>query len=218
VLANAWDAGSAKMLKSLGAKAIATSSAAYAFTLGRPDGGNVTRDEVLRHAQDLVAATGLPVQGDFENGFGDDPDTCAETIRLAIEAGLAGVCVEDINPLDGEPYALELSVERIGAASAAARAADTDFVLTARADGIMTGSYDIEEALRRLHAFESAGADCLFAPLPRSMDDLKRICQELTAPVNVLAAGHYTRIRLQEFANAGVARVSLGSSLARVTH
>ena len=98
ILANAWDVGSAKMLKSLGAKAIATSSAAHAFTQGRPDGLGVTRDQALAHAQDLIAATDLPVQGDFENGWGDDPDTCAETVRLAGEAGLAGICIEDIMP------------------------------------------------------------------------------------------------------------------------
>lgn len=218
VLANAWDVGSARMLQAHGARAIATSSAAHAFTLGRPDGGHVTRDEALSHAQALFHATELPVQGDFENGFGHAPDVCAETVRMAASAGLAGICIEDINPDDGRPYARPLSIDRIAAAAAAARNCPQDFVLTARADGIMTGSYDIDEALVRLTAFENAGADCLYAPLPATMEDVRRICRAVTAPVNVLVAGHFTDYTLRDFADAGVARLSLGSALARATH
>lgn len=219
ILANAWDAGSAKVLKSMGAQAIATSSAAHAFTLGRPDGLGVTRDEALAHAQDLIAATGLPVQGDFENGWGDDPDTVAETVTLAGEAGLAGICIEDIKLPTSQAYDAKLAVERITAAAAAARALPHDFVLTARADGIMTGAYDITEAIARLQAFEAAGADCLYAPVPKSLDDVARICAAVTAPVNVLVAGPiYTAQSLQTYADMGVARLSLGSALARATH
>lgn len=218
VLANAWDAGSARMLVAMGAEAIATSSAAHAFTLGRPDGGTVTRDEALAHAQDLVAAVPVPVSGDFENGFGDDPDTVAETVRLSAEAGLAGISVEDIALPTDKPYDFNLAVERIRAASAAARALPNDFVLVARADGIMLGHYDIEEALKRLKAFEDAGADCLYAPLPATVADLARICSATTLPVNALAAGPYTRLTKAQFAELGVARISLGSSLARLTH
>ncbi|SMX31436.1 isocitrate lyase/PEP mutase family protein [Octadecabacter ascidiaceicola] len=219
ILANAWDIGSAKVLRSMGAKAIATSSAAHAFTLGRPDGLGVSRDEALAHAQDLVAATGLPVQGDFENGWGDDPDTVAETVKLAGEAGLAGVCIEDIKVPSCDAYDRAFAIERIRAASAAARALPQDFVLTARADGIMTNTYDIDEAIARLQGFEAAGADCLYAPLPKSMDDVARICASVTAPVNVLVAGPvYTAQSMNEFANLGVARISLGSALARATH
>jgi 2-methylisocitrate lyase-like PEP mutase family enzyme len=218
ILANAWDRGSAKMLASLGAQAIATSSAAHAFTLGRPDGGQVSRDESLAHAADLVAATPLPVSGDFENGFGDDPETVAETVRLSCEAGLAGICIED-TALPGESaYDFDLSVERVQAAAAAARALPRDFVLVARADGIMTGEYDQKEALRRLRAFEAAGADCLYAPMPVSMDDLAEICRETKLPVNALAAGPFAKIRRDQFAAIGVARISLGSALARITH
>lgn len=219
ILANAWDVGSAKMLKALGAKAIATSSAAHAFTLGRPDGLGVTRDEALAHAQDLVAATGLPVQGDFENGWGDDPDTVAETVRLAAEAGLAGVCIEDIRLPSPDAYERTLAVERIKAGAAAARALPGDFVLTARADGIMTGAYDLTEAIARLQAFEQAGADCLYAPVPKSMDDLAAICAAVSKPVNALVAGPtYTAHSRAAYAALGVARLSLGSSLARATH
>jgi 2-methylisocitrate lyase-like PEP mutase family enzyme len=218
ILANAWDAGSAQMLAGLGADAIATSSAAQAFTLGRPDGGTISRDEALAHAEVLVAATPLPVSGDFENGFGEAPEVCAETVRLACEAGLAGLSIED-TALPGEaPYAFDLAVERIRAAAAAARALPRDMVLVARADGIMTGQYDIEEALRRLKAFAAAGADCLYAPLPVSVADLGRICREVGRPVNALAAGPYARVSRAEFAALGVARISLGSALARVTH
>ena len=122
ILGNVWDAGSAKMMARMGARALATSSAAHAFTLGRPDGGTVTRDEALAHAQDICAATTLPVQGDFENGFGDDPDVCALTVKLSAETGLAGICIEDIQFPAGTAYDFDLAVERMKAAASAARA------------------------------------------------------------------------------------------------
>ncbi|AML53697.1 isocitrate lyase/PEP mutase family protein [Falsihalocynthiibacter arcticus] len=216
ILANAWDIGSAKMLQNLGAQAVATSSAAQAFTLGKPDG--VTRDEALTHAQDLVRALDIPVSGDFENGFGDSPDEVAETIRLAGEIGLAGVCIEDIALPSDAPYDLALSAERIKAAASAARALKNDFFLLARADGIMHGVYDLAEALDRIKAFEGAGADGLYIPMPASWDDLATICATTNLPVNALAAGPYAQRRKSEFAAIGVARISLGSALARVTH
>ncbi|MEM9198855.1 MAG: isocitrate lyase/phosphoenolpyruvate mutase family protein [Pseudomonadota bacterium] len=218
ILANAWDVGSAKMLAGLGAQAIATSSSAHAFTLGRPDGGTVSRDEALAHAQDLIAAVDVPVSGDFENGFGEDPDTVAETVRLSAEAGLAGISIEDTALPAQTPYAFDLAVERIRAAVAAARALPKDFVLCARADGILTRQYDIDEALKRLLAFQEAGADCLYAPLPRSMEDLSRICTTLDRPVNALAVGRFAKVSRADLAAIGVARISLGSALARVTH
>ncbi len=218
ILANAWDAGSARMLAALGAEAIATSSAAHAFTLGRPDGGGVSRDEALAHAADLVAATPLPVSGDFENGFGDAPETCAETVRLAAEAGLAGLSIEDTALPGDAPYDFDLAVERIRAAAAAARALPRDIVLVARADGLMTGRYGLDEALRRLRAFDAAGADCLYAPLPPEVADIATICRATTKPVNALAAGPHARISRADFAAMGVARISIGSALARATH
>ena len=218
ILANAWDAGSAKMLAALGAQAIATSSAAHAFTLGRPDGGHVTRDEALAHAQDLVAAVNVPVSGDFENGFGHDPETCAETVRLSAEAGLAGISIEDAALPEDRAYPFEEAVERIRAAVAAARALPNDFVLVARADGVMNGHYDIEEALRRIRAFDEAGADCLYVPMPKTFDDQKRVIAATEKPVNVLAAGPYAKLSRAELASMGAARLSLGSALARVTH
>jgi len=218
VLANVWDQGSAKMLAALGAQALATSSGAHAFTLGRPDQGTISRDEALAHACDLVSATALPVSGDFENGFGDAPETCAETVRLAGEAGLAGISIEDTALPATTPYDFDLALERIRAAAAAARTLPRDFVLVARADGILTGHYDIDEALRRLHAFDAAGADCLYAPLPKTSADIRRICTEIKKPVNILAAGHANRISRAEFGEMGVARISLGAALARLTH
>jgi len=218
ILANAWDIGSAKMLASLGAQAIATSSAAHAFTLGRPDGGHVTRDEALAHAQDLVSAVKIPVSGDFENGFGDDPDTCAETVRLSAKVGLAGISIEDIHPASQSEYDFDLAIERIKAAAAAARALPQDFVLVARADGVMTGSYDMAEALRRIKAMDKAGADCLYVPLPPDMTAMAEVVAATRKPVNALAAGPFAKISRAQYAQAGVARISLGSALARVTH
>ncbi|MHA6267901.1 isocitrate lyase/PEP mutase family protein [Aliiroseovarius sp. CAU 1755] len=218
ILANAWDIGSAKMLAGLGAQAIGTSSAAHAFTLGRPDMGHVTRDEALAHAQDLVAAVNVPVSGDFENGFGDDPDTCAQTVRLSYEAGLAGISIEDTALPTNTPYDRALAVERIEAAVAAARALPGDFVLVARADGVMNGQYDLDEALARIAGFEAVGADCLYVPMPGTLADQARICDATSLPVNALAAGPLAQVSRAQLAQAGVARISLGSALARVTH
>ncbi len=218
ILANAWDAGSAKMLAGLGAQAIATSSGAHAFTMGRPDMGTLTRDEALAHAQELIAAVDIPVSGDFENGFGDDPDTCAETVRLSGEIGLAGICIEDIALPSSAAYDFDLSVERIRAAAAAARNLPNDFVLVARADGVLNEQYDLAEAIKRIQGFEAAGADCVYIPMPASMDDLARICAATNLPVNALAAGPFAKVSRAEFANIGVARISLGAALARVTH
>ena len=218
LMVNVWDRGTARMMANLGAMALATSSAAHAFTLGEPDGVAIDRDAALGHAQDILGATRLPVQGDFENGFGDDPDTCAETVRLSAEVGLAGICIEDtVLPGDGF-YDFDLAVDRIRAAAAAARALPPDFVLTAGADGMLTGRYDTDEAIRRLQAFEQAGADCLYAPLPPDMAALQRIVGSVNTPVNVLIAGDFTGVAYADFARIGVARLSQGSSLARVYH
>lgn len=216
VLANAWDVGSARMLAAMGARALATSSAAHAFTLGRPD-GTVARDEALAHAQTLVAATPLPVSGDFEDGWADGPDGVAETVRLAGEIGVAGLSIEDVHD-GGTPYDREEAVERVRAGVAAARALPRDVVFCARADGVMEGAYDLTEGIARLRTFEAAGADCLYLPLPPDMDGLRRVTASVSAPVNALAAGPFTSASLAEFAAAGVARVSLGSALARATH
>ena len=218
VLVNVWDKGSAMLMAGLGAKALGTTSAGHAFTLGTKDMGYITRDQFMEHAESIVEATQLPVSGDCENGYGHNPEEMAETVKLAGEVGLAGISIEDTNLPGVAPYEMELAVERIRAAVAAARNLGRDFVLVARADGIMNGTYDIEEALRRLKAFEEAGADCLYAPLPKKFEDIERICTEIRKPVNALAAGPYVNYSVNDFAKANVARISLGSALAKVTH
>ena len=218
ILANAWDMGSAKMMAKLGAKAIATTSAGHAFTLGRPDMGHVSRDEAIEHAADLVKASSLPVSGDLENGYGHSDKDVVDTIEAAIEAGLAGCCIEDTSLPDVTPYEFDHSVERIAAGIKAARSAQSDFVLTARADGIMNGQYGLDEAIRRIQAYEKVGADVAYVPFLQSLEDAERICNSVEIPVNVLCSGNLANLPLSEFANAGVARISLGSMLSRVTH
>lgn len=218
VLANAWDIGTARLLAGLGAEAIGTTSAGHAFTLGLPDGARITRDQALVHAADLARATPLPVSADLENGYGDAPEAVAETVRLAGEAGLAGCSIEDTALPGREPYPFEGAVTRVRAGAEAARTCRSDFVLVARADGILTGAYGMDEALRRVRAFDEAGADCLYVPLVPDLAALRAVCQATMKPVNALAAGPFAGLRRAEFAAAGAARISLGSSLARVAH
>lgn len=218
ILANAWDRGSARMLEAMGAEAIGTSSAAHAFTLGRPDGGHVSRDEALAHAADLLGAVSVPVSGDFENGFGHAPEDVAETVRLSAEVGLAGISIEDAALPENRAYPRDEAVERIRAAAAAARGLGKDFVLVARADGVLNGHYDMEEALARVRAFDEAGADCLYVPMPPALEDIERTIKATAKPVNVLVAGPYARESRATFARMGAARLSLGSALARATH
>ncbi|MEM7422467.1 MAG: isocitrate lyase/phosphoenolpyruvate mutase family protein [Pseudomonadota bacterium] len=212
VLPNPWDIGSARVLGHLGAKALATTSSGHAFTLGRRDMGRVSRDEALEHAALIADATVLPVSGDFENGFGDDPDFVAETVRLAAAAGLAGVSIEDTEMPGGGAYAFDLATARIEAAVDAARSAG--IVLTARADGWLNRTYDGAEAVRRCTAFAEAGADVIYAPLVRD-DVAKEICR-IGTPVNVLAAGRVAEHSVSSLGNMGVARISTGGTLARL--
>lgn len=213
VMPNPWDIGSAKLMIGAGAKAIATTSSGFAFTLGHPNSGYVTRDQALEHAAAL-AALGVPVNGDLENCYGHDPDTVAETVRLAAEAGLAGVSVEDtVIPGEGS-YPFEQAVDRVRAAVEAAR--DVDIVLTARADGVLAGSYDEAEAVRRCRAFADAGAEVIYAPIVS--EETTRMLATLGPAVNVLTAGPMVRRSVAEIAAMGAARISIGGSLARVTH
>lgn len=219
VIPNPWDRGSARVMAAMGAQALATSSGAHAFTLGRPDMGTITRDEALAHAAEIVAATDLPVSGDFENGFGDAPDEVAQTVRLAAEVGLSGCGIEDTMMAAGTPaYAFDLAVERIAAAASAARALGRPFVLVARADGVLTGHYDLAEAIRRIQAFAQAGADCLYIPLPGDRAALDRVVKSVDKPVNALTAGPLRDLTLQDFSSLGVRRISTGSQIARATH
>lgn len=214
VMPNPWDVGSAKVLAALGAKALATTSSGHAFTLGRPDMGTVSRDEALAHAREISAAVDVPINGDFENCYGADPAVVAETVHMAAEAGLAGVSVEDTDLPGTGAYGFDQAVARVAAAVEAARAAN--IVLTARADGWMNRQYDAAEAVRRCQAFADAGADVLYAPLVKP-DVLEQLCR-IGPPVNALAAGRMATIPQADYAAMGVARISIGGALARLTH
>ncbi|MFL4470163.1 isocitrate lyase/phosphoenolpyruvate mutase family protein [Tateyamaria armeniaca] len=213
VMPNPWDLGSAKVMAHLGAQALATTSSGHGFTLGLSDGGQVTRDMALQHAADICAAVDVPVSGDFENGFGDQPETVAETVRLAAEAGLAGVSIEDTIVPRADSYPFDLALARIEAAIDAARS--VGIVLTARADGYLAGSYDQAEAVRRCTAFAKAGADVIYAPLVDA--DTARALVATGTPVNLLAAGDMQGLTLDQMGALGVARISIGGGLARVT-
>lgn len=214
VMPNPWDLGSAKALVALGAKAIATTSSGYAFTLGIPDGGRVDRKTAIDHAASLAAVVSVPVNGDFENGYGDDPETVAETVRLSAEAGLAGLSIEDIALPNNDAYPFDLAVARIEAAVSAAR--EVDIVLTARADGWIRRSYDQDEAVRRCEAFAAAGAEVIYAPL--ADDATTRRLTEIGPAVNVLAAMGMLDHSVEEIGGLGAARISIGGTLARITH
>ncbi|MBC7286371.1 isocitrate lyase/phosphoenolpyruvate mutase family protein [Hoeflea sp.] len=213
VMPNPWDIGSAKIMARLGARSLATTSSGHGFTLGLVDGGQVTREVALKHAADICAAVDVPVNGDFENGFGDNPETVAETVRMAAEAGLAGVSIEDTAVPSKNSYPFDLALERIVAAVAAARAAG--IMLTARADGWLLRNYDQAEALRRCQAFADAGADVLYAPLVDA--ETTRELAATGVPVNVLASGDMRDLTAEEIGALGAARISVGGGLARVT-
>jgi 2-methylisocitrate lyase-like PEP mutase family enzyme len=221
VIPNPWDAGSAKMLASLGFEALATTSAGLAFSLGKPDGeGGITRKETLENVHAIVAATHLPVAADLENGFGDDPATCAETILLASKAGLAGGSIEDATGRPGDAiYPFELSVERVTAAVKAARSLALPFILTARAENLIYGRNDLEDTIRRLQAYAAAGADVLFAPGLKSRQEIETVVKAVAPhPLNVVMGLSNADFTLNELADLGVKRVSLGSSLARAAY
>ncbi|MBI3804191.1 MAG: isocitrate lyase/phosphoenolpyruvate mutase family protein [Nitrospirae bacterium] len=215
VIPNPWDAGSARILAGLGFHALATSSGASAGVLGRRD-GKVTRDEALALAQAIVTATDLPVSADLERGFGDMPAVVAETIRLAAGVGLVGGSIEDAtgdpeNPL----YDIVQATEWIAAAAQAARALPFPFTLTARAQNFLRGKPDLEETIRRLQAFEKAGADVLFAPGLPDLASVRAVCAAVSKPVNFMVGIRGKSFTLAELAEAGVRRISLASSLYR---
>ena len=213
VIPNPWDAGSARMLAALGFAALATSSGACAGTLGRRD-GSVTRDEALAHARAIVQATELPVSADLEKGFGDAPAAAAETIRLAAEAGLAGGSIEDATGRKEQPlYDFNHAVERVAAAAEAARAAG--FFLTARAENFLRGKADLDDTIRRLQAFEKAGADVLFAPGLPDLAAVRTVCASVSKPVNFMAGIRGKSFSVAELEAAGVRRISLATSLYR---
>lgn len=221
VLPNPWDAGSARMLAHLGFKALATTSAGLAFSLGRRDAeGAVSREEALANARAIVEATPLPVAADLENGYGDSPEACAETLRLAAEAGLVGGSIEDASGRPEAPiYDAGLALERIQAAVEAARALPFPFTLAARAENFLHGRPDLDDTLRRLVAYAEAGADVLYAPGLTTREQIAEVVAAVAPkPVNILVGSPALALTLDELAALGVRRVSLGSNLARVAY
>src|SRR5438128_12167897 len=215
VIPNPWDVGSARILAGLGFQALATSSAASASALGRRDGG-LTRDEALAHARMIVDATDLPVSADLEKGFGDAPEIVAETIRLAAEAGLVGCSIEDAsgNP-DAPIYDLAQATARIAAAAAAARALPFPFTLTGRTENFLRGRLDLDDTIRRLKAYEAAGADALMAPGLPDLEAVRAVCAALGRPFNFMAGIKGKSFTVAALAAAGGKRISLATSLYR---
>jgi 2-methylisocitrate lyase-like PEP mutase family enzyme len=215
VIANPWDAGSARILAGLGFQALATSSGAAAGVLGRRD-GKITRDEALAQARAIVAATDLPVSADLEKGFGDAPAAAAETIRLAAETGLAGASIEDASGDKDKPlYDLGHATERIAAAAEAARKLGFGFMLTARSENFLRGRPDLDDTIRRLQAFEKAGADVLMAPGLPDLAAVRAVCAAVSKPVNFMAGIKGKSFSVAELEAAGVKRISLATSLYR---
>lgn len=215
VMPNPWDIGSARLLAGLGFPALATTSSGFAWTQGRPDNG-VTLDQAIDHLRAMAASVDLPVNADFEDGFALEPAAVAATVARAVGTGVAGLSVEDSTR--GGPAPLiefELAVERIRAARAAIDASGVPVVLTGRSEGFVAGLPDLDETIRRLAAYAEAGADCLFAPGIRSVDDIRAVVEAVAPkPVNVLVGSDFTTVA--ELADAGVRRISVGGALARV--
>lgn len=208
VIPNPWDGGSARLLAGLGFEALATSSGAAAGVLGRRD-GQISRDEALAQVRIIVSATDLPVSADLEKGFGDAPTVVAETVRLAAQAGLVGCSIEDATGDKERPlYDFAMAVERIKAAVAAARAQPFPFTLTARAEGFLRGNPDLDEIIRRLQAFEAAGADVLFAPGLPDLESVRRVCAAVKKPVNFMVGIKGKSFSVAELQAAGVRRMA----------
>jgi len=215
VIPNPWNAGTAKILTALGFEALATTSAGYAFSIGRPDStSELTRDGVLENAKAIVEATHLPVSADLQDGFGRSPQTCAETIRLAADVGLAGGSIEDATGDPKDPiYEFHLAVDRVAAAAEAAHACQ--FLLTARAENFLHGRPNLDDTLRRLQSFAEAGADVLYAPGLTSLEAIREVCASVSTPVNVVMGLKGATYSVEELAAVGVKRISVGGALAR---
>jgi len=218
VIGNPWDAGSARILTSLKYEALSTTSAGLAFSLGRRDGtASVSRADALANAKSIVEATELPVAADLENGYGHAPEDAAETIRQAAAAGLVGGSIEDATGNEANPiYDFNQAVERVGAAAEAARALPFPFMFVARAENYLHGRPDLEDTVRRLQAFEKAGAEVLYAPGLTTAEEIRTVCSSVTKPVNVLMGlKGANRLTVAELGELGVRRISLGSGFSR---
>jgi 2-methylisocitrate lyase-like PEP mutase family enzyme len=218
IIPNPWDAGTAKLLASLGFEALATTSLGLANSLGRVDGTNtVTRNEVLENCRVIAEATALPVNADLENCYADDPRDAAEMIRLAAGAGVVGGSIEDATGNPDRPiYDFALAVERVQAAVEVARSLPVPFLLTARAENLLHGRLDLDDTIRRLQAFEKAGADVLYAPGVRDLATIRTVVSAVTRPVNVVMSAADPAITAAQLAEAGVKRISVGGALSRL--
>jgi 2-methylisocitrate lyase-like PEP mutase family enzyme len=218
VIPNPWDAGTARLLAALGFEALATTSLGFANTLGRADGiGAVSRDEVLANCRAIAGATDLPVNADLENGYADAPAAAAEMIRLAAEAGVVGGSIEDATGDARNPiYDFDLAVERVRAAVAVAHALPGPFMLTARAENFLHGRRDLDDTIRRLRAFEAAGADVLYAPGLRDLASIRALTSAVGKPVNVVMSAADPSITVAQLSEAGVKRISVGGALSRL--
>jgi len=215
IIPNPWDVGSARLLSHLGFEALATTSMGYAFSRGRRD-NTINRDETMAYATAIASATSLPVSADLENGFGDTPEVVAETIRLAAAAGVVGGSVEDATGRPSQPiYSVEYATERIRAAAEASRGLQFPFTLTARAENYLHNRPDINDTIKRLQAYEEAGADVLYAPGLTTKKDIEAVVKSVTRPVNVLMGLRGVQLSLADLSAIGVKRVSVGSSLCR---
>jgi 2-methylisocitrate lyase-like PEP mutase family enzyme len=215
VIPNPWDAGTAILLAGLGFEALATTSAGLAFALGRRDAGGITREEAIANVKAIAQAASLPVSADLENCYADDPKEAAQTLVLAAEAGAVGGSIEDATGDDRRPiYDFAHSVERVAAAAEAVKALPFPFVFTARAENFLYGKGDLDDTIRRLQAYEKAGADVLYAPALPSLEAIKQVCAALTKPVNVLAGARHT-FTVAELTAAGAKRISVGSAFNR---
>jgi 2-methylisocitrate lyase-like PEP mutase family enzyme len=218
IIPNPWDIGTARILASLSFPALATTSAGMAFSLGVRE-GQVSKEDTLAHCRNIVEATSLPVSADLEKGFGDSPESVAETIRAAAEIGLAGCSIEDHTNRREDPiFDFGLAVERIEAGTQACRALRHDFVLTARCENFLWGRRDLNDTIKRLQAFEKAGADVLYAPGLHDLETIRTVCDSLTKPVNVVMGMPGATFGVAELAAAGVKRISVGSALARLAY
>lgn len=214
VIPNPWDIGSARLFEALGFEALATTSSGFAYSLGRRD-GQVSREEKLAHCRALCEASSLPVSADLEKCFSDDPKEAAETIALGAEAGLVGGSIEDATGDPTKPiYDFNHAVERVAAAAQVAKSLNTPFVLTARAENFLHGRRDMDDTIRRLQAFEAAGADVLYAPGPATLDEAREITSALTRPVNMLVTP-MKGVTVADLAQAGVKRISIGGAMMR---
>jgi 2-methylisocitrate lyase-like PEP mutase family enzyme len=215
LIPNPWDTGTAKLLAHLGFEALATTSAGFAFSEGKPDGG-VDRDRMLGHLATMAAATGLPISADLGNGFGDAPETVAETITRAAATGIVGGSIEDATTDPDHPiYDLSHAIERIQAAAEAAHALPFPFTLTARAENYLCGRPDLADTIARLQAYQEAGADVLYAPGLTGLEDIAAVVRSVDRPVNVLAGLKGASLSQRELSAIGVKRISVGGALAR---